>query len=362
MLVGTAVGAGVLGLPYAVSHAGFAIGIIMLLGLGLTNIILQLMFAEVTLRTNHEHQIPGYAGIYLGPYVKRLGMIVGLSAGYGTILAYIIASGTILQSLFGGGAVMWSLIYFATMGLFIHKGLGAIKTIEIIMAVFVAGTMIVIWLLSFPHIQPEHLIYTNMAESVQVYGILLFALSATIAIPGVRQGLAGREKEFPKVIFAANLFVIGVYTMFILFVLGATGPNTTPVATIGLGNIVGPKMLLIGNILALFTITTSCLTIGLAIRRLYQYDYGFSPIKSLTITLIIPLVVFLTGIKNFIQVLGIVGGIGLGLQSAIIIFSFWRARIHGNRKPEFTLGKMRVSGVIMLVVFLIGALLTLIFI
>lgn len=357
-LVGAAIGAGVLGLPYAVSKAGFVVGMVMLLGLGWVNMILQMMFAEVTLRTNNEHQIPGYAGIYLGPYVKKLGLIVGLTAGYGTLLAYIIASGDILQSLLGGEKTLWSIFYFVCVSAIIYKGLNAIKILEVVMSAFVASIMVIIWLAAFPHVQSANLLFWNLQGGPQVYGVLLFALSATVAIPEVRQELIGQEKKFPTVIILANLFVIAVYALFTLFILGVTGAYTTPVATIGLGNLIGPWMLVIGNILAFFTITTSCLVIGLAIRRVFQYDYSFPRWKALAATITIPLLIFLTGFRDFIQVLGIVGGIGLGLQSGIVVFSFWRARLHGTRKPEFTLGVMTTTGAIMLFVFFIGALLT----
>jgi tyrosine-specific transport protein len=357
-LVGTSIGAGVLGLPYAVSHAGFGIGMVMLLALGWLNIILQMMFAEVTLRTKEQHQIPGYAGIYLGPYVKKIGFVVGVTSAYGTLLAYIIASGQILQALLGGTSTAWSLVYFAGISFLVYKGLDTIKILEVIMSAFVASIMVLIWVVAFPHVDPSNLLYMHIDQTAQVYGVLLFALSATVAIPEVRQELVGQERMFPKIIIFANLFTIAVYALFTLFVLGVTGSATTEVATIGLGNFIGPWMLVIGNILAFFTITTSCLTIGLAVRRVFQFDYGFPRWKALAATVVIPLIIFFSGFRNFIQVLGIVGGIGLGLQSSIVVFSYWRSRIHGERKPEFTLGVMSLPGLIMLAVFAIGAILT----
>ncbi|KXK11121.1 MAG: hypothetical protein UZ22_OP11002000506 [Microgenomates bacterium OLB23] len=53
-----------------------------------------------------------------------------------------------------------------------------------------------------------------------------------------------------------------------------------------------------------------------------------------------------------------VGGVGLGIQSTIVIFAFWRARIHSYRTPEFSLGPMTLIGVIMILLYAIGALLT----
>lgn len=357
-LVGTAIGAGVLGLPYAISQTGFGIGIVMLLFLGWFNIILQMMFAEVTLRTKEEHQIPGYAGIYLGPYVKKLGFITGITSAYGTLLAYVIASGQILQALLGGSTTMWSLIYIAGISLLVYRGLDTIKILEVIMSAMVVSIMVLIWAVAFPHVNPDNLLFMQFDKTTQVYGVLLFALSATVAIPEIRQLLATKERLFPRVIITGNLFTIVLYALFTFFVLGVTGRATTEVATIGLGTYIGPWMLIVGNVLAFFTITTSCLTIGFAVRRVFQFDYNYSRHKALACTMLVPLAIFLTGFRDFIQVLGIVGGIGLGIQSSIVVFSFWRARIHGGRKPEFTLGTMTLVGLCMILVYAIGAFFT----
>ncbi|KXK11122.1 MAG: Transmembrane amino acid transporter protein [Microgenomates bacterium OLB23] len=205
-LVGTAIGAGVLGLPYAVSQAGFGIGMVLLLMLGWFNIILQMMFAEVTLRTKEQHQIPGYAGIYIGPQVKKLGFVVGILSAYGTILAYVIASGQILQALIGGSTTAWSLIYLALVSFIIFKGLDTIKILEVIMSAFVASIMLLIYTVAYPHVDINNLLYMRVGETSHVYGVLLFALSATIAIPEVRQEIVGQEKKFPRIIYTANIF------------------------------------------------------------------------------------------------------------------------------------------------------------
>ncbi len=358
-LIGTAIGAGVLGLPYAVSKVGFGLGMLMLLVLGLVNIVLQLMFAEVTLRTKDQHQIPGFAGIYLGSFMKKVAVVIGLTGGYGALLAYVIASGQIVHAILGGNGTYWSLLYFAGVSFIIYKGLDTIKILEVVMSALVATIMLVIWAAAFPHVDTAHLMYGNIGNISELYGVLLFALSATVVIPEVRLELKGSEKNFPKVIILANLFVILVYAFFTMFVLGTTGPATTEVATIGLGNLIGPWMVIVGNLLAFFTITTSCLTIGLAIRRVFQYDYGFNRPKALFATVIIPLIVFFAGARDFIQILGLVGGLLLGIQSSIVVFTFWKSHTHGERKPEFSLGNMKLAGIVMILVFALGALITL---
>ena len=64
-LVGTIIGAGVLGIPYVISQAGFITGLVNLVILGVAVLLLYLFVGEVVLRTRGNHQLTGYAEIYL---------------------------------------------------------------------------------------------------------------------------------------------------------------------------------------------------------------------------------------------------------------------------------------------------------
>ena len=65
-LIGTMVGAGVLGIPYVFARAGFVTGLIDLIILGTAIVFIYLYLGEVVLRTKGNHQLTGYAEKYLG--------------------------------------------------------------------------------------------------------------------------------------------------------------------------------------------------------------------------------------------------------------------------------------------------------
>ena len=56
-LVGTIVGVGIFGLPYAAGQAGFFISSVYLFGLFFVFALLHLMFGEIILRANFSYQI-----------------------------------------------------------------------------------------------------------------------------------------------------------------------------------------------------------------------------------------------------------------------------------------------------------------
>lgn len=371
IIIGTTIGAGILGMPYAVAKVGFLPGIVMLIGLGLATMILELMYAEVTLRTREDHEMPGYSGLYLGFPARMLTLLIGIIGGYGAMLAYIIGEGNVLATLFGGllGGILphsslphspflWGLLFFALASFIVYRGLEAVRVIELVMVTAMFGVVVALGLTAHPHINPNNLSLVDVNNAIVPYGVLMFALTGISAIPQVRLQLKGSEKSFPHIIIAANVAVMIVYALFNWLTLGVSGSATTEIATVGLGQTIGRTMLILGNTLAFITMSTCFIAGGMSMRRLFQYDYGFSRFKAWLATMMIPLTLFIFGARGFVQVLGIVGGVIVSLQSIIIVVAFWKARTRGHRKPEFNLGSLRLVGSILIILYVIGSVLT----
>lgn len=357
--VGSIIGAGILGIPYAVAQTGFGIGIILLISLTSATAILSLMLAELTLRTKKDHQMPGYSSLYLGPRVGSVIFLIDIISGYIVQLAYIIGLGVVLAALLGGRASYWSVFVFCIVSVFVYKGLETIKVIEFVMTIGIFIIVFVLAVILSPHISLMNFNYSDPTRIGLPYGVIMFALAGYITIPAVRRLLIGNEKKFPSVIIISYILVFSVYATFMYVVLGVTGHGTTEVATIGLGQKIGPLMVILGNVLALFTMSTCYLANGLALRRVFEFDYKKPRLLSTFLAVSPALILFVFGIRHFITILGIVGGIILGLQSAFIVLCYWRAQKHGDRKPEFKLGKLTKIGLTLLIIYIIGALLTL---
>ena len=72
LLLGGLIGAGILGIPYAVARVGLLVGIIYIIVLGLLLMGLNLMIGEIAVRTKEPLQLVGFAGKYLGKPGKYL--------------------------------------------------------------------------------------------------------------------------------------------------------------------------------------------------------------------------------------------------------------------------------------------------
>src|SRR5437867_3832320 len=99
VLVGSMVGVGIFGLPYAFAQAGFWLGMTLLVLIGLATLLIDFMYGEVILRTHAQHQLLGYAKLYLEPVHQKLLFFSTVLLGYVGLLAYIIISGDFLNTL-----------------------------------------------------------------------------------------------------------------------------------------------------------------------------------------------------------------------------------------------------------------------
>ena len=354
LLVGTIIGAGIFGIPYVIARAGFWTGMITLIILGIAVMILYLYLGEVTLRTKGNHQLSGYAEKYLGKTGRNLMSIFMIIGIYGAMIAYILGIGQSLNAVFGGSALIYSIIAFAFFAFAIYHGVKTVAKIEFwilpgVLAVVVLFIIFSIHKIDFLNIQGFD-IYSIFIP----YGVILFSLIGAAAIPEMRQHLRRNPKSFKKAVIFGTLIPIVVYAIFALIVVGVTGFSTTEIATIGLGRALGEHMVIIGNLFAVFTMATSFLTLGLAGKQMYDYDYKLNHLLAWFLAMFVPLVIALSGFTTFIKAIGISGTISGGGEGILIVLMHWRCKKLGNRKPEYSLKKNYIIYFLIIAFFILG--------
>lgn len=358
MLFGTIIGAGVLGVPYVVAKSGFLTGLLTIVVLGVAMLILNLFFSEVILRTPGNHQIPGYAEKYLGRWGKRIMLFAMLFGVYGALVAYLIGEGEALSAIFGFSPLAFSLVFFVISAILVYIGLKAISRSEMIFSsVVIALVLIISGVAIFSSgFDVSNLSNFNIANVMIPYGVVLFAFLGTAAIPEMKEVLVKDKKNLKKAILIGSLIPLVLYVLFALACVGVTGLNTSEVATVGLGEVLGQSVVIFGNLFAIFAMFTSFLTLALAMKEIYMYDYNMNPIHSWLLTMFIPLVIFLLGAKSFVGVIDITGAFSGGLTGIILVLMFWRAGKLNQRHPEFMLDKRFLLGLLLILIFMIGIL------
>jgi len=350
------IGAGVLGIPFVVAQVGMQVGLVYILVLGLLMMGLNLMLGEVSSKTGETFQLVGLARKYLGRVGALCMTVIVYAVLFGVLVVYIIGEGETLANLFGGSAFNWSILFFAVASAFVIAGMHTIKIIELVLTAGIFAVVILIAGLSSPHVAMENVLYTDLAHIFLPYGVILFAFHGTTAIPEMHSVLQKKDKIFQKAIIVGGALVILVYVLFALSVVGVTGQETTEIATIGLGQKLGPTMFVFGNVFAFFAMATSFLLTGVALRDSLMWDYKMKHVLSVAITLLVPLFIFLLGLRAFIVALDIVGGVFGSIEMLLILFIYWQAKRKGDLKiGKFKLHHTALLGALLLIVFLIGA-------
>ena len=362
-LIGMVIGAGILGIPYVVAQAGFWTGITVTIVLGVIIALLNLFLGEIILRTKGNHQLTGYSEIYLGKWGKRLMTISMILGIYGALIAYLIGEGEALAAIFNIQPILglapssvFSLLFFIVFSMILYFGLNVIANSELFLGGIMLFIVLLISIFTLPFTQASNYTSFDFYKIFLPYGVIFFAFIGTAAIPEMKEILSHNRKSMKSAIILSSLFITFIYLLFGFMVVGATGLETSEIATIGLGKLIGPKMILFGNLFAVFAMSTSFLALGLALKEMYHYDYKLNEILSWLLTISIPLLLFLLGVKSFIKVLGITGAIAGGIDGILIVLMFWKAKKEGRRKPEYEIKKSYIISGVLILTFLFGIL------
>lgn len=357
LIVSGTIGAGVLGIPYAVAKVGVGIGLAYIIVLGLLMLGLNLLIGELAVRTRSNLQLVGLARTYLGRPGEIAMTILMYVMLFGVLVVYIIGEGQTLSALFGGSPLTWSTIFFVTVTALVALGLRTIKTVELFLSLGILLVVLLITSASAPHIAIPHLLTANLAQLLFPYGVILFAFHSTTSIPEAHSLLARKDATLKKAIFWAGVISLIVYALFALVVVGVTGQETTEIATIGLGRAMGPVIFLLGNLFAILAMGTSALMVSLSLRDSLRWDYHWPYWLSTVLVCGLPFIIFLSGVRHFIAAIDVIGGVFVSLEMLLLLLIYWRAKQLGHwRTGKYRLHHTALIGAALLLALLIGVL------
>ena len=247
ILIGTQVGAGVLGLPYAASRVGMIPALFILLGV----MFLLMSTALIILKLSAEMrgaQMSTMAQKILG---KAGGWIMYLSIlimGFGAMLAYIAGMGSVFSSLLGVNETVGAVIFWLFASAVIYLGLEASGKTELIMSFLMLVLFTGITASLFPYANLENAMYAELGGILSMTGVAIFALGCHTIIPDIYRGI-GDYKKTRNVVILAFLIPTIIYAIFMISFLLVFGRDTPQIATQGLEILYGGLGKIIGNIM-----------------------------------------------------------------------------------------------------------------
>ncbi len=330
ILVGTQIGAGVLGLPYAAVRVGLIPATLILFGV----MLLLLFTAIIILKLS-----AGMGGAQMSTITERVLGKVGSWTMYlsitimsfGALLAYIAGMGNVFSQLFGIDENLGALIFWTFASFIVYRGLQTSGKAELLMYYFMLILFIGVMGMLVPYAKLSNGFYINFAGIVSMMGIAIFALGCHTVIPDVYKAIGDYNKT-KRVVVLAFLIPTLIYAFFIAVFLLAFGAKTPQIATQGLSEMYGYWGYLIGNIIPFIAITTSFIGIGLAQQSNTVEYLRMKKIVAWSLTTIPPLLVYVGGIKNFADVLAFAGDTGDMMSFIILPIVIWLVWIYRKKK------------------------------
>ncbi len=327
VMIATILGLGILGLPYVFTQAGFVVGLVELLVVAAALCCLYLMYAEITLHVPGRHRYAGYMGQLLGPRVGRFAGIFFVATMFGGLLPFLIVVGPFLHGLFGldpffGSILMWMLA--AVMLLF---GMGVVVRVES----WIIGTLLLVYVLlmifSVPHLHLNAMAAFGKPHFFLLpIGVILFALGGFGAIPEMHDLLGRQKRRIGKAILLSMTILTLLYGLFVFFVMGTLGEtvaqNPLPAMAALMPPWLGVLVLLVGTISA-FSIFP---VIGSELIATLQVDFGRSKGFAWSVTALVPLLVYLAGVRELTTVMGFFGSTFGAVIGLFIIAAYGKTK------------------------------------
>ena len=364
VLMATIVGVGMFSLPYAGAQSGFLIVAAFLFILTSIMVLLHLLYGEIVSRTKEKHRLVGYANYYLGKIGKRIvsfSVIIGL---YGSLLVYIIVGGnflhTIFSSLINVPGFVFNLIFFIIGVIAVYFGIKLIAELDILMALFLILIVFLFLYFGLDKLNIANLKTISWQNAFFPYGVILYSLAGMAAIPEIKEIIGKNSKLYKRSIILGTVIPAILYIMFIFSVIGLTGLDTSSEAIAGLVGLLGKKIIFIGALFGFLACLTSFFVLGLSLKKTFWYDFKINKNLSWLLVCIIPIGLFVLGIRGFVPIIVLLGSFLAVIEGTAIVLIYKKAKRFGDRIPEYSLKVSNVLRYIIILIFVLGFIYTLV--
>ena len=327
LLLGMIIGAGTFALPYGFEKAGIGRSLALFGLVFLISWILHLLYAAIIYSTPGRHRFPGYVGRFLGVKAERAALVFTFFGSWGAMLAYGVLGGVFLHTAFGISAFMGGLVFFMAGGFLFFLPLKSVGRANFYLTLpLLIFILVLAWELA-PAVNVENFASSGSSDWFLLYGILLFAFGGYSALPDLHDVLGANSRALSKKIIFASLFIAAVfYLVFIFAIWGASGPNATPDAFLGLGKAAGRGIIMVGSLIGILAVFTSYVVFGADLKLTFRYDYRIPETFSWLLAFLPPVFLFWLGFTDLVKILSLVGSVGLGVFAVFVLLISWKKR------------------------------------
>lgn len=324
ILAGMIIGVGMFAIPISFVSVGFWLGAAELFAISGLVVWLHLLYGDVVLKTNALHRLPGYVRSHLGRRAAWIAWATAFFGITGSLLAYIAVGATFLHSIFQN---IWGWPS-ESMWAFAVAAIGAIVTLfplrreafvngilTAVLIIFIIGLVFFL----FPHVDRENFSGFTAENIFVPYGVFLFAMAGGVVVPEVITVLGRNRQRARLAIIIGTLIPAALYFLFAYAVVGSLGNAVSEEAIQSLRFISGDGIVLFGSIIGFLAVFTSFVVLSSGFQALLKLDFGLHSLLAWFIASSLPLLFYILGVQSFLIVIGAVGAVAVGIDSAFII-------------------------------------------
>ncbi len=332
VISGTVIGVGLFAIPFLTLHVGLWVMLGYFFVLGIVSILIHYFLGEIVLQSPDFIRIPGFAKLYLGENGYKVALFSGIVGLFGACLAYLILGGeflsAILVPIFGGSTEIYTWLYFLIGSALIYLGIKAIDKVQFWGLVLFLMSLITLFFKGKDHIDVSNFLVFDINRSYFFlpYGVILFSLWGLSLVPETEELLGKQRLMLRKIIPIAIIIPIIIYFFFTFIVLSITGEATTPSALTGLQDIFGNGVTAIILFLGVIITFTSFIALGLTLKKIFWFDLKIKKNLSWMIACFVPIFLFTLGFKDYIRVVGFVGGIMLAIDGILVTLMYQKIK------------------------------------
>ncbi|MCH9811990.1 hypothetical protein K0U07_04410 [bacterium] len=351
MIAGTAIGAGMLGIPLVTGEVGFKAGALATVLVWLYLYVTGLMLMEVSVSMKAEGGFLEMAGRYLPKYGKPLvGFLFFFLYGI-LLVAYISAGAQIFcLNLFESFYIraLFPILLVGLLMLRSNRVITIISALTIPMWIYFG----VLYFLGAPYIEGAKLLSGNLTGAYVAVPILFGAFGYHNVIPSVSKYLNFDKKALKQAIFLGSFIPCLIYFFWQILILGMVDSETlllarekgVPVVAL-MGKLTKNSLFeQVGSVFAFFALLTSA--VGVAISVVHFVDTKERKGTAILVILIPALIAFIKP-DIFLMALSFAGGFGESILNGII--PIWLFVAYKARKEELNSKWMALALVLLLV-------------
>lgn len=316
LMAATTIGAGLFALPYVFKESGWFSGFFYLIAISGFLMVAHRLYWRVLEAAPEENSLLGLANKFLGTRVFYPSFLIVVGGLLLALVIYLILAHRFLALIFPGNGFLGVLVFWLLSSLPILFRLRRLVLSEIIGGACMALLIMFIFLNVIGSANGTSVPLVNLKNFFLPFGAVIFSLAGWTAIEPVFRYQKKAGVRAPQALGWGTACAALLYAIFTVAIVNSTD-HITPDTFSGLAGWPYWKLQLLGW-LGLFAIWTSYVPIGLEIKNSLQKDLRWPARLAIACVFFAPPLLIFLGFNNFIEAIGVAGGVFLSLQYLLI--------------------------------------------